>query len=163
MHTTPETAAEFKELPFVQDVQILKAESTQVNPRVYPRAPSMFDWNEDWYGPIWVPREGTTITINETTLALYRDVILHYEHQENAEVKDNKLVIDGLEVNSYTFKQDYYFMMGDNRHNSEDSRFWGFVPEDHVVDKAFFIWLSLDKYASLFQKVRWNRLFNLIR
>jgi signal peptidase I len=163
VHTTPETAAEFKALPFVQDVQILKAEPMQINPRVYPRMPSLFEWNEDYYGPLWVPQKNATIPINEKTLAIYQDVILNYEGLKNAEVNENKLIIDGVEVGTYTFKQNYYFMMGDNRHNSEDSRFWGFVPEDHVVGKAFFIWLSLDKYASLFQKVRWNRLFDMIR
>jgi signal peptidase I len=161
IHTTEENATLFEALPFVEDVQKVKAGHDQTNPRVYPRSP-LFAWNEDFYGAIWVPSEGTTIEINEKTLALYRDVILNYEHLEDVKVEDNKLIIDGKEVLNYTFKQDYYFMMGDNRHNSEDSRFWGFVPEDHVVGKAFFIWLSLDKYESIFKKVRWSRLFNLI-
>ena len=77
-------------------------------------------------------------------------------------VGDSTLTIDGQEVKQYTFKQNYYFMMGDNRHNSLDSRFWGFVPEDHIVGKAFFVWLSLDKYAGFFDRIRWRRFFKMI-
>ncbi len=161
INTTPENARIFKELPFVDDVQPVKAGADQTNPRVYPQS-SLFQWNEDFYGPIWVPAKGTTIPINEKTLALYKDVILNYEHLKDVVIEENKLLIKGEEVANYTFTQDYYFMMGDNRHNSEDSRFWGFVPEDHVVGKAFFIWLSLDKDESIFKKVRWSRLFDLI-
>jgi len=161
-HTTPETAKEFEKLPFVDKVEILKMNQQQVNPRVYPRNSQLFDWNEDYYGSIWIPSEGTTIDLNELTISLYRDVIENYEHNDEVSVENGRMIIDGVEVTQYTFKQDYYFMMGDNRHNSEDSRFWGFVPEDHVVGKAFFIWLSLDKDESFFNKIRWSRFFNLI-
>lgn len=161
-HTTPETAAEFEKLPFVERVEVLKMNSDQVNPRVYPKNSQLFAWNEDYYGAIWIPSEGATIDLNENTIALYRNVIENYEHNKDVRVEDGKVFIDGSEISQYTFKQDYYFMMGDNRHNSEDSRFWGFVPEDHVVGKAFFIWLSLDKYESFINKIRWSRFFNLI-
>ena len=161
-HTTPETAKGFEELPFVENVEILKMSSEQINPRVYPKNSQLFPWNEDYYGSIWIPAEGTTISLNETTIALYRDVIENYEHNDTVWVEGGRMFVDYEEVTQYTFKQDYYFMMGDNRHNSEDSRFWGFVPEDHVVGKAFFIWLSLDKYESFFNKIRWRRFFNLI-
>ncbi len=161
-HTTSETAIEFEKLPFVDRVEILKMNSDQVNPRVYPKNSQLFPWNEDFYGPVWIPKEGVTIDLNEITIALYKNVIENYEHNDEVELKDGRLYVDGEAISQYTFKQDYYFMMGDNRHNSEDSRFWGFVPEDHVVGKAFFIWLSLDKYESFFSKVRWSRIFNLI-
>lgn len=161
-HTTPETAKEFEKLPFVEGVEVLKMGKEQVNPRVYPKNSQLFDWNEDYYGSIWIPSEGATIKLNENTISLYRDVIENYEHHDEVRVENGIMSIDGVEVTEYTFKQDYYFMMGDNRHNSEDSRFWGFVPEDHVVGKAFFIWLSLDKYESFINKIRWNRFFNLI-
>lgn len=122
-----------------------------------------FNWSADNFGPLWVPKKGATIAINDTTLALYGYTIVEFDHNDNAKVEDGKLFIDGKEVTQYTFNQDYYFMMGDNRHNSLDSRFWGFVPEDHIVGKAFFIWLSLDKNAGLFNKIRWSRFFKLIR
>ncbi|HYG03112.1 MAG TPA: signal peptidase I [Chryseosolibacter sp.] len=119
-------------------------------------------WSQDNFGPLWVPQEGKSISINDSTLTLYANMIINYDHNEDAKVENGKLVIDGKEVTEYTFKQNYYFMMGDNRHNSLDSRYWGFVPEDHIVGKAFFIWLSLDKNADFFNKIRWNRFFKLI-
>lgn len=161
-HMTDDTAKEFAKLPFVERVEILKMNSDQVNPRVYPKNSQMFSWNEDYYGSIWIPAEGATIDLNEETIALYRDVIENYEHNDEVRFENGKVFVDGSEITQYTFKQDYYFMMGDNRHNSEDSRFWGFVPEDHVVGKAFFIWLSLDKDETFLHKIRWTRFFNLI-
>jgi len=161
-HITPEIAKEFEKLTFVDKVEIFKMDEDQINPRVYPKNSQLFAWNEDYYGSIWIPAEGSTIQLNEKTIALYRDVIKNYEYHDEVRIENGKMIIDGEEVSEYTFKQNYYFMMGDNRHNSEDSRFWGFVPEDHVVGKAFFIWLSLDKYESFFNKIRWSRFFNLI-
>jgi signal peptidase I len=92
-------------------------------------------------------------------VAKYAFTIEKYEGHEKVEVKEGALFIDGKKVDRYTFKQNYYFMMGDNRHDSLDSRYWGFVPEDHVVGKAWFLWLSLDKFESMFGKIRWNRFF----
>ncbi|MEK6480829.1 signal peptidase I [Catalinimonas sp. 4WD22] len=158
---TPEIADEFAKLPFVNAVHSAAYNEDQVNPRIYPDA-SLFPWNADFFGPLEVPAEGMTVTLDEGNIAKYATVIEHYEGNENVEKRDGKLYIDGQEINEYTFKQNYYFMMGDNRHNSEDSRFWGFVPEDHIVGKAFFIWLSIDPNASFLDKIRWNRLFNLI-
>jgi signal peptidase I len=127
------------------------------------RNPNM-SWSQDNFGPLWVPKEGATISINDSTLTLYGNVILQYDHNDKDEVKieNGKLLIDGKEAKEYRFKQNYYFMMGDNRHNSLDSRYWGFVPEDHVVGKAFFIWLSLDSNADFINKIRWSRFFKLI-
>ena len=104
-----------------------------------------------------------SIDINEENLAKYRTVIENYEGLDDVKIEEGVLKIDGEIVTKYTFKQNYYFMMGDNRHNSLDSRFWGFVPENHIVGKALFIWMSLDPNESFFSKVRWNRLFNLIK
>lgn len=119
-------------------------------------------WNRDNFGPLQVPAEGWTIPMNKENVTKYSFAIEHYEGHENVEVKEGVLFIDGQKVEEYTFKQNYYFMMGDNRHDSLDSRYWGFVPEDHVVGKAWFLWLSLDKFESLFSKIRWNRFFKSI-
>lgn len=119
-------------------------------------------WSRDNYGPIWIPKKGATIPLTERNLALYSRCIQNYEHN-NLEVKDGKVYINGKPETSYTFKYDYYWMMGDNRHNSADSRSWGFVPEDHIVGKPIMIWLSLDKDRSLFDGgIRWNRMFRWV-
>ncbi len=160
--TTPEDAQELENLPFIESVKMIKREDGVAEPRIFPDS-RVFPWNADYYGPLTVPGENMTIDINKETLATYRLVIVNYEGNSDVKIQDDKLFIDGNEVTSYTFKQNYYFMMGDNRHNSEDSRFWGFVPEDHIVGKALFIWLSLDPRGSFLGKVRWSRFFNLIR
>jgi signal peptidase I len=121
-----------------------------------------FFWNVDNFGPIIIPKKGETVELTAENLPIYERLITFYEHND-LKIEEDKIYINGLETTSYTFQMDYYFMMGDNRHNSADSRFWGFVPEDHIVGKAVFIWLSIDKDATkLFEKIRWKRIFNLI-
>lgn len=120
------------------------------------------EWSQDNFGPLWIPKKGATIPVNDSTLTLYANTIIKYDHNDDAKLENGKLFIDGKEVKEYTFKQDYFFMMGDNRHNSLDSRYWGFVPEDHIVGKAFFIWLSIDSNADFIHKIRWSRFFKLI-
>lgn len=124
-----------------------------------PRNPNM-RWTQDNFGPLWIPKAGETIAINDSTLALYGHTIVEYDLNDDARINDGKLLVDGEEVSSYTFKQDYYFMVGDSRHNSLDSRYWGFVPANHIVGKALFIWLSLDPNKGIFSKIRWSRFFN---
>jgi signal peptidase I len=121
-------------------------------------------WSADNYGPIWVPKEDATIKLDSSTVMIYGQVIAKYEgwSPEELRIDNGKLYLNGQLQTEYTFKQDYYFMMGDNRHNSFDSRFWGFVPDDHVVGKAFMIWMSVDKDGGFSDKIRWNRLFNII-
>jgi signal peptidase I len=119
-------------------------------------------WTRDNYGPIWIPSAGSSIELTERNLALYHRCIRNYENN-TLEIKDGKACINGKEETTYTFRYDYYFMMGDNRHNSADSRAWGFVPEDHIVGKPILIWLSLDKDRGLFDGgIRWNRLFRMV-
>jgi len=117
------------------------------------------NWNRDNYGPIWVPRKGAKLLLNTYNLPIYERIISVYE-QNKLEVKGDVIYINGKPATTYQFKMDYYWMMGDNRHNSADSRFWGFVPEDHVVGRPVMVWLSLDKDKGWFSgKIRWNRFF----
>lgn len=122
---------------------------------------SKLKWNLDNYGPVYIPKKGSTVKLDSMNIAIYRRAITKYENNELKE-ENGKFFINGKETDEYTFKQDYFWMMGDNRHNSADSRFWGFVPEDHIVGKAVFIWMSWDKNGNFFNKIRWKRLFNLV-
>jgi len=162
VHTLPETAALLKQQDFVQGVEPISEPKGVRNFMIYPQS-ALFNWNVDNYGPITVPKKGATIQLDEKNIALYGPVIQKYESNDKVELSEKSVSIDGKPVTSYTFKQDYYFMMGDNRHNSADSRFWGFVPEDHIVGKAVFIWMSIDPSPeSVLKKIRWNRLFRVI-
>ena len=119
-------------------------------------------WNIDNYGPIVIPKKGTTIEITKSNFGLYKDIIKRYE-KNNLEIINNKVYLNNNELKNYTFKMNYYWMLGDNRHNSADSRFWGFVPENHIVGKALFIWMSWNKNGSGIKKIRWKRLFNSVK
>ena len=118
-------------------------------------------WTRDNYGPVWIPKKGESVALDMDNIAIYERPIRTYEGNQ-LEVKDGKIFINGKEAKEYTFKLDYYWMMGDNRHNSLDSRYWGFVPEDHIVGKPIFIWWSSDPDRSGFSGVRWNRLFRFV-
>jgi len=115
-------------------------------------------WNADNGGPIIVPKKGWTVKLDSLTIPLYERAIVVYEGN-TLKVKGQDVYVNGKKSTAYTFKMNYYWMMGDNRHNSADCRFWGFVPEDHIVGKALFIWMSWDDNASFLNKIRWNRLF----
>ena len=119
-----------------------------------------YNWNEDNFGPIVMPKKGVTISLSKNNIALYRKLIRDYENR-TLTYENNTISIDGEATDQYTFSQDYYWMMGDNRHRSEDSRFWGFVPADHIVGKPIFIWMSIDGFNDGIAnwKVRWNRVF----
>src|SRR5690606_4718736 len=123
----------------------------------FPQDTAHFKWNRDNFGPLIVPKAGTTVTLTPQNIALYRRIIFNYEGN-SLEEKDGKIFINGQATNRYTFKMDYYWMMGDNRHNSADSRYWGFVPMDHIVGKASFVWLSYDEDG-----IRWGRLLRGIK
>ena len=131
-----------------------KGEREEVFPNV-----SSLNWNKDNYGPVYIPKKGATVALNKESLPYYKRIIVEYE--KNAlRVENDKIYLNGNSepVDSYTFKQDYYWMMGDNRHNSEDSRYWGYVPFDHVVGKPVFIWFSWNSDGQGISKVRWERL-----
>jgi signal peptidase I len=118
-------------------------------------------WTRDNYGPIWIPAKGKSIQLNMSNIAIYERPIKVYEGND-LQVKNGRIFINGKQANSYTFKMDYYWMMGDNRHNSADSRYWGFVPEDHIVGKPIFIWWSSDPDRHGFSGIRWSRLFRFV-
>jgi len=161
MFLTEAAVQEVKSLSYIASVELANREN-EPDSRIFPQS-KYYPWNADNFGKLTIPKEGMTIALNDSTLAMYGGTIVDYDHNDDAEIKNGKLLLDGKEVTSYTFKQNYYFMMGDNRHNSQDSRYWGFVPEDHIVGKGFFIWLSIDPNQSFFNKIRWSRFFNLIR
>ena len=127
---------------------------------VYPRN-AVTGWTCDNYGPVWIPKKGESIELTMDNIAVYERPIRVYEGND-LEVKNGQIYINGQLATKYTFKMDYYWMMGDNRHNSADSRYWGFVPEDHVVGKPIFIWWSHDKDRAGIKGIRWNRLFNMV-
>ncbi|MFW6268333.1 MAG: signal peptidase I, partial [Marinilabiliaceae bacterium] len=117
-----------------------------------------FSWSRDNYGPLVIPEKGASVEITPRNILLYERIIVNHEGN-SLEVKDNQVYINGEPADEYTFEMDYYFMMGDNRHKSADSRYWGFVPEDHVVGKPILVWLSLDKDKTFPLNIRWNRFF----
>ena len=120
-----------------------------------------FKWTRDNFGPLWIPAKGVEVELTIKNLPLYQRIITSYEGNE-LEVKDGKIFINSEEAQSYTFHQDYYFMMGDNRHNSLDSRYWGFVPEDHIVGKPAVVWLSIDGNRKFPNNIRWRRFFKFV-
>lgn len=161
VNMTPEILSEFKKMEWIQSIEPTSAPPNQSEPGIY--GGTEYTWNRDNFGPLVVPKKGQTVPINAQSIAVYGPVIERYEGNENVEVTPGSIRVGGQAIGTYTFKQDYYFMMGDNRHNSEDSRYWGFVPADHVVGKAVFVWMSIDPVAENFwNKIRWNRLFRTI-
>ena len=142
-------------------VQAMSLEADNDTYDLYPKN-MVKDWTRDNYGPIWIPKKGESIKLSLDNLPIYERPIKVYEHND-LEVRDGKIFINGEQTDTYTFKLDYYWMMGDNRHNSADSRYWGFVPEDHIVGKPIFIWWSSDPDRGLFSGgIRWSRLFNIV-
>lgn len=143
----------------IPDAEFIVNEDFPRNPySLFPNDPNITKtWTVDNYGPLWIPKKGVTVNITEANIAPFRRIIGVYEGN-TLKVTDGKIYINGKESTTYTFKQNYYWMMGDNRHNSEDSRIWGFVPEDHILGKPLIIWMSL-KNNSLKDGIRWNRIF----
>lgn len=165
IYATEEAVTCLENYDFIKSVNILERQKGDSEYGESWPVLSEFSWNADYFGPLEVPSKGKTIEINRENLIKYGKVIRNFEgySKEDVVMDDTTLSILGENITSYTFKQDYYFMMGDNRHNSLDSRFWGFVPENHVVGKGFIIWLSIDKDGKFLSSIRWNRILNLIR
>lgn len=160
--TTPTIAEILKKYDFVKEVQLLSLGKDVAESYLYPNSP-LVKWNKDNYGPVVIPKKGTTVKLTPENIALYGEVIKNYDGNENVVLSDSRIELNGSAITTYTFQQDYYFMMGDNRHNSADSRYWGFVPGDHVVGKAVFVWLSVDPNpTSWYKKIRWDRVFRSI-
>ncbi len=165
MPLTAQMLPKVKDLPTVTSVE----PNLDVCPPDYPDSYlSIFPYTEDsgWtrdnFGPLWIPSKGATVTLDAGNLPLYRRIISEYEHNTLSEEADGRILINGEEAHDYTFKQDYYFMMGDNRHNSLDSRYWGFVPEDHVVGRPVVIWLSTVRGERFPRNIRWGRFLKFV-
>jgi signal peptidase I len=158
MPLTVQALEKVRKIPTVKQVKIEEDEWSTVYPVDYRTG-----WTRDNFGPVWIPKKGATITLDERNLALYNRCIRNYEHNTLETAPDGQILLNGKPETTYTFRYDYYFMMGDNRHNSADSRSWGFVPEDHIVGKPILIWLSLDKDRSLLNGgIRWKRMFRTV-
>ena len=158
LNISEKVAEELRQLSFITSAERnITPAGEGINYEIFPHRPDLYPWNVDNYGPIVLPKKGETIQLTLENLPLYERVIHAYELHD-LQVKDDQIYIDGQAADSYTFAMDYYWMMGDNRHNSADSRYWGFVPENHIVGKAVFVWLSVDKVNG---GIRWRRMFRI--
>ncbi|MDX5584483.1 MAG: signal peptidase I [Aureibaculum sp.] len=159
INLTDQEAAQLAKNPSVKGItKIIDPKGT--DGQVFPNVVSL-GWNKDNYGPIYIPEKGKSIKLNKESLPFYKRIITEYE-KNNLIVNGDEILINGKDVDSYTFKQNYYWMMGDNRHNSEDARYWGYVPFDHVVGKPVFIWMSWNSSGKGLNKIRWERMFTTV-
>ncbi|HEY0177211.1 MAG TPA: signal peptidase I [Pedobacter sp.] len=156
-----EHLAAFKGFSYIKSVTPVVEPAGSYDVAVFPHN-EKFKWNEDNFGPLLLPKRGMTVSLNESNMILYRRAIELYENNK-VTVKDKEVFINDKKADHYTFKMNYYWMMGDNRHNSLDSRFWGYVPEDHVLGKAMITWMSVDSTQNLLNKIRWDRILKPIR
>ena len=157
---TAEMAEKVAAYKFIKTVEIDEQKPSASRESVYPFSEKQ-PWSRDNYGPLVMPKKGATVALTMDNILLYERIITAYEGND-LKVKENTIYINGEKVDSYTFRMDYYFMMGDNRHKSADSRYWGFVPEDHIVGRPILVWLSLNKDKSFPANIRWNRFFKIV-
>ncbi|WP_420385161.1 signal peptidase I [Roseivirga sp.] len=164
IHTTPDRAEKLAAYNFINSVEeVFHYEGEDRG--IFPHS-SLYNWSRDFFGPLVMPSKGMTIDLTPENIALYGEAIQHYEHNDDVVISGDEISIEGQKIDTYTFKQGYYFMIGDNRHNSEDSRSWGLVPYDHIVGKPLFIFWSVDRTnpnAGFFERLRFNRMLDLIK
>ena len=158
---TKDAAARFKLQHNVKEIKLYSELPGQREAGIFPNDPTL-KWNIDYFGPLYVPRKGDKIQLNKTNYLLYQKAIKYYENHPDFCMKGDSFYLNGKPIHAYTFTMNYYFMLGDSRYNSEDSRFWGFVPENHIIGKPLLIWLSIDPDQKWFSSIRWKRLFNCI-
>ncbi len=166
IHTDKETAHKLSSLEFLEQAIPIKDKNDQTNffkSQVFPNSIDN-SWSINNFGPLYIPKKGDEIQLSKENIVFYGKIIAHFEGNEKVVIQDSSVFIQGEKITSYTFKQNYYFMMGDNRHNSYDSRAWGFVPMDHIVGKALFTWFSLadGPMINFFSRARWERVFKKI-
>ena len=164
MPLTAEMLEKVSKLPSVvsvtQNIDVYPADYPDSWMTIFPFSQN-YKWTRDNFGPLWIPASGATVELTMENLPLYERIITAYEGNTLEQV-DGEIYINGVKAQSYTFAQDYYFMMGDNRHNSLDSRYWGFVPEDHIVGKPALIWLSIDGNKLFPNNIRWRRFLKFV-
>lgn len=165
-HMTDETFEKFKNYPALDTIVSTQNSAGVWDKNTFPQD-SRYPWNPDFMGPIYIPKAGVTVDITPETIPFYQRIIEVYEGSElgienKISSQGNQVLLNGEPIRSYTFKMDYYWMMGDNRNNSQDARMWGYVPFNHVVGKPVFVWLSIDQYGKGFNKIRWNRMFTTV-
>ncbi|MBR8538262.1 signal peptidase I [Carboxylicivirga sediminis] len=153
-------AEQVKGMSFIKSIEIEEEKPNGSGFQVFPFS-SDYNWSRDNFGPLKMPEAGETVELNMKNLVIYERIITAYEGNK-LEVKNNQIYINGELTSSYTFKMNYYFMLGDNRHKSADSRYWGFVPEDHIVGKPILVWLSLDTDKGFPANIRWDRFFKIV-
>ena len=162
MTLTLDEATAMRKVPEIDSVVRRFSKKNVPNEAFFPNK-IPFDWNEDNFGPLVIPKKGMTVNLNKENLPLYKKIIAEYEAND-LETSPSEIRINGNPTDRYTFKKDYYWMMGDNRHKSEDSRFWGFVPDDHIVGKPIFIWFSIKGINDGIKNwsIRWDRVFTTV-
>ncbi|MBI5219441.1 MAG: signal peptidase I [Bacteroidia bacterium] len=154
---TLKNAARIEKDSMITDVRLLRQNPGQSSKIYFPND-AFFNWNPDYFGPVKIPRAKDTLSLSIKNLPVYRRIIEVYE-KNKMEVSDEKILINDAETYSYVVKQNYYFVLDDNRDDAKDSRYWGFLPEDHIIGKASFVWFSFDKNKSGFGNIRWSRFF----